>query len=129
MIPVPLLNENRKALQERLAELRKEIHTELINSDNQQFIELAGKVHDLEEESVADLLVDLNLADIDRHINEIRDIEMALSRINDGSYGMCLDCNELIETDRLRAYPTSKRCYACQAQYEKTHIQPGHHSL
>jgi len=129
MISEQLMNKNRTALKERLAQLRAEIHTELITSDNQQYIELAGKVRDREEESVADLLVDLNLADIDRHINEVRDIELALSRIKDGSYGTCSDCQGLIETNRLQAYPTATRCYACQAQYEKTHIQPGHSSL
>ena len=129
MLSEPLMKEISTALNERLAHLRKEIHTELIKSDNQQYIELAGKVHDREEESVADLLVDLNLADIDRHTNEIRDIEMALSRIKDGSYGTCSDCNGLIETNRLQAYPAANRCFACQALYEKTHTQPGHSSL
>ena len=129
MISEQLINEFSIKLKERLSRLREDVYQELFKSDKQPYIELAGKVHDLEEESVADLLVDLNLADIDRHINEIRDIEAALLRIADRSYGTCCDCNRPIDTSRLRIYPTAKRCHPCQEQYEKFHMQSGQSSL
>ena len=74
------INELKKQLKQRFFELREEIRQELLESDNEHFIELAGQVHDMEEESVADLLVDLNLAIIDQHVEEIREIDAGDNR-------------------------------------------------
>lgn len=112
----------KKILDDRFFELREEIRLELLESDNQHYIDLAGQVHDIGDESVADLLVDLQLASVDRHIEEIRDIDAALMRIAAGNYGACIDCGVSIEVDRLKAYPTAKRCQPCQAAYENLHL-------
>lgn len=111
----------KKLLGDRFFDLREEIRQELLETDDQTYIELAGKVHDLAEASVADLLVDLQLADIDRHIQETRDIDAALMRIAAGDYGVCNDCKTDISIERLRAYPTAKRCHQCQAKNERTY--------
>ena len=115
----------KRQLQHRLEDLRQEVHREMLQSDNERFIDLAGKVHDAEEESVADLLSDVNLAVIDFHINEIRDIEAAQERVGQGEYGVCIDCDGDIEYARLHAYPTAKRCHDCQTKYEHSYVQQG----
>lgn len=123
------LSEFRQLLKNRYQALREEIRAELLQSDEERYQELAGQVHDVEEAAVADLLVDLNLAGIDRHIQEIRDIDAALIRIAEGSYGICIDCEQPIGVERLKAYPTAKRCLKCQEVYERTHLSPGSPSL
>lgn len=97
------LHDMQKRLKDRFYELRDEIRDELLDSEQQTHIELAGKVHDLEEESVANMLVDLQLASIDRHVEEIRDIDAALIRIAERSYGLCSDCECEIDIKRLTA--------------------------
>lgn len=119
------LHDMKKRLKDRFYELRNEIRHELLESEEQPYIELAGKVHDIEEESVADLLVDLQLASIDRHIEEIRDIDAALIRIAERSYGICSDCGVDIDAQRLSAYPIAKRCHDCQTRHEKMYVQSG----
>jgi DnaK suppressor protein len=121
MPTVKQLGELRSMLAERHQALREQIHQELLSSDEEHYIDLAGQVHDLEEESVADLLIDLGLAVIDMHINEIRDVEAALRRIDIGAFGVCIDCDDDIEVARLRAFPTAKRCLPCQENYERNH--------
>jgi len=123
------LNEFKTALDARYAELREEIRQELLDSDEEHFIDLAGQVHDLEEESVADLLVDLDLAEIDRHVEEVREIDAALLRIARGSYGICADCDDEIEVARLRAHPTARRCEPCQTNFERNHAGPKRSTL
>lgn len=113
------LHSLRSTLGSRMEELRGEILAELSRSDDERYVELAQQVHDLEDQSLADLLVDINLADIDRHVNETRDIEAALIRVAEGTYGLCSDCGEEIGFKRLQAYPTAKRCIGCQNNYEK----------
>lgn len=117
------IGEFKAILNRRFGAMREEIRQELLHSDDENYIELAGRVHDPEEESVADLLVDLNLASIDRHVNEIRAIDEALMRIATGNYGICIDCEQPIAIERLKANPTAKRCHICQEQFEKTHTQ------
>jgi RNA polymerase-binding transcription factor DksA len=129
MLTAKQLKELRSALEQRHADLRKEIREELLASDEQHFIDLAGQVHDLEEESVADLLVDLDLAIIDMHIDEIRDIEAAIRRLQVGAYGVCIECDDEVEVARLRAFPTAKRCLPCQQNYERNHAGHQHSSL
>ena len=43
----------------------------------------------------------------------------ALQRIEDGSYGKCMDCEDNIPKGRLEVYPAAKRCVACKEIYEK----------
>lgn len=119
--------ENR--LNARYRELREEIRQELLDSDDEHYIDLAGRVHDLEEQSVADLLVDVDLAIVDIHIDEIRAIDAALMRLARNEYGTCIDCAEDISLERLRANPTAARCKQCQERFERTHAGTGHPSL
>ena len=106
-------------LQQRRAELLEEIHQELLRYDDEQYIELAGAVHDRGEESVADLLYDLGVASVDRHVTDVTEIETALIRIATGVFGICIDCEEEVGYDRLSVNPTAKRCYDCQKRYEQ----------
>ena len=119
----------KRTLDKRYFELREEIRQELLASDDQRFIDLAGEVHDLEEASVADLLADLDLAILDLHIAEIRDIDSALMRIAAGGYGICMDCGDEVAVERLRVNPTAKRCQPCQSRYESSHAGAGTPSL
>jgi len=111
----------KEKLNDRFFDLREEIRLELLESDDQTYIALAGQVHDIGDASVADLLVDLQLADISRHIMEIRDIDSALLRIAAGSYGVCCDCTTSIAIERMQAYPTATRCHRCQANHERVY--------
>ncbi|HUL13370.1 MAG TPA: TraR/DksA family transcriptional regulator [Methylococcaceae bacterium] len=116
------LNELKRDLKTAYRALREEIRQELLASDNEQYIDLAGQVHDQEEESVADLLVDINLASIDRHIHALQAVDAALLRISTGEYGLCTDCGCAIGYARLKVNPAAPRCYECQTKFEHTHL-------
>jgi len=117
------VREFKKLLDDRYFELCEEVRQELISTDDQTYIELAGQVHDLGEASVADLLVDLQLAEIDQHIKEIRAIDAALMRIAANRYGICVDCSVDIAPERLNAYPTAFRCHRCAVNHERNHAR------
>jgi RNA polymerase-binding protein DksA len=44
---------------------------------------------------------------------ELTEIANALTRIHKGSYGICAACGEVINPDRLTAYPMAVRCVDC----------------
>jgi RNA polymerase-binding protein DksA len=108
-------------LQERWYELRAQTSEALSRSDNETYADIAGRVGDLEDQSLADLLIDVNLAEVTRDVQEIRAIEAALKRIALGTYGVCVSCGQPIERERLEAHPTANRCAACQRAYEHGH--------
>lgn len=110
--------------------LLEEVRDALEKSENQQYVELIDRAPaDSGDQATGDALADLNLAIIDRHVQEIRDIEAAKGRIEDGSYGTCIDCGAEIEFERLLAYVTAKRCFSCQRQREKTYAHEGNPTL
>jgi len=54
--------------------------------------------------------------ELDRKIIQTR---KALTMIKIGKYGICEDCGEMIDTDRLMVYPEATLCAHCQAKKEK----------
>lgn len=112
------------ALRERREALIAETHDEAARAREETFGELAGPVTDPGDSAVADLLSDLDHAEISRDVAELRAIDAALDRIAGSTYGRCEDCGGEIEFERLRANPVATRCVACQAVHEKTFAQP-----
>lgn len=54
----------------------------------------------------------------DRERKLLSKIDEALSRIDDGSYGICEDCDEMIGTKRLEARPVTTLCIDCKTNQE-----------
>ena len=121
--------EVRERLLARSAEVRADIVRELLKSDGEQYKELAGTVSDRGDESVADLLVDVDLAEIDRDVTELRDIEAALIRLAQGAYGTCVDCDASISRERLENTPSAVRCVPCQERFETSDRRVRHRTL
>lgn len=59
---------------------------------------------------------DLGLAE--RESQELSQIDEALDRIEDGSYGVCESCERPINRERLDALPFARRCLPCQTKAE-----------
>lgn len=119
----------RAAMRARQAELREDIRQTLVKGDSEHYLQIADSVRDLEDESFADLMVDVSLAEIDRDLEELRAIDAALLRMADGTYGSCDVCSRPIEYKRLEAAPEVARCIDCQTLYERTHFQKYGHTL
>ena len=113
------LSELREKLLTYRKQLQQEIHDELIKEGSSSAISLAGKVHDKQEESLSEMLTQINLAMLSQHQHELKNLERALRRMDDGEYGSCIDCDAPIAIARLLAYPTAVRCISCQAKHEQ----------
>ena len=57
---------------------------------------------------------ELAIRNLDRESNLLRNVKGALVRVADGSYGVCMHCEEDIKTKRLDAVPWTKYCIKCQ---------------
>jgi DnaK suppressor protein len=54
------------------------------------------------------------LALIDRLRGQLRDVERAVRKIEDGTYGLCQRCGQPIGPERLEALPYSTLCVSCK---------------
>ena len=119
-----------RTLDQQYESLLEEVRDALEHGENQQYVELIDRAPaDSGDQATGDALADLNLAIIDRHVREIRDIEATRLRLREGSFGTCIDCGAGIGFERLLAYPTAKRCLVCQRQHEKTYAHEGNPTL
>ena len=57
---------------------------------------------------------ELAIRNLDRDSIALRNVKGALARVADGSYGVCLHCDEEIKPKRLDAVPWTKYCIKCQ---------------
>ncbi len=112
-------------LKKDLRELVNEIEEELAGSEYEGYLERMMDGQELADQAVINSLYDIDLAEIDRHINEVRDVEAALLRLKSGRFGVCIECRDPIGYERLHAYPIAKRCYACQLDYERRKLAQG----
>ncbi|MBI4191265.1 MAG: TraR/DksA family transcriptional regulator [Betaproteobacteria bacterium] len=102
-------------------QLRTDIRAALLQSGDEKYLDLAGRVHDLGDEAVANELIETGDELIERHVQELRAIEAARRRLADGSIDRCVDCGDDIGYERLLAYPVAVRCVVCQRRHEKTY--------
>ena len=84
--------------------------------------DLAVSTDDLADEtdlasSVISQQVTFNMRD--RELTKLRAIEEALMRIEDGTYGMCEDCEEEIGEKRLRNQPWTTLCITHAEERER----------
>ena len=105
----------------RRAALRAEVEQGLDRVRNDGIDQIVGAVPDPGDEAVQSLIQDLDQADTTRDLSELRTLDAARARIDEGSYGICAECGQDIGFERLRASPGALRCIQCQTQFEKTH--------
>jgi RNA polymerase-binding transcription factor DksA len=66
----------------------------------------------------ADLIATVEIAEVQRDIVELRELNAARARLEAGTYGACLDCGVEIPVERLEAYTAAIRCMPCQRRRE-----------
>jgi RNA polymerase-binding transcription factor len=108
----------RKMLLEHRQEVMKEINGLIghrMSDEIQRRVDSAPDVGDqalLDTERVRDISI-MELR------NKMRQqIDEALAKLEEGTYGRCADCGAEISEKRLRAVPFARRCVACQAKQE-----------
>lgn len=62
---------------------------------------------------------DRNAAAVQAALTQRAEVLAALARIEDGSYGRCVDCGDPVPEPRLEARPTTARCVPCQARRDR----------
>src|SRR6476620_5297096 len=62
---------------------------------------------------------ELAIRNLDRESNLLRNVRAALRRIDEGTFGTCVHCEEDISPKRVNAVPWTPFCIDCQEQHDK----------
>jgi DnaK suppressor protein len=77
-----------------------------------------SQVLDVEDMSLRDATGAQQIALLEARTQQRIQLDEALRRLDEGTYGICEDCETPISPGRLRALPFARRCVACQEQFE-----------
>jgi DnaK suppressor protein len=94
-------------------------HLAALIDAGQRHAEGAHDVTDLKDGAQDETRSEIDGAEAALHLAELRQIELACTRLEAGGYGNCVDCGESIAPARLQAQPAAARCTACQTARER----------
>jgi DnaK suppressor protein len=109
----------RALLDARAANLRRELGEALHDPRGGDTIALPNRHADTDDDAVASLQTDLDVASMQRDARELSQVVDALARLERAEYGTCADCGEDIPWARLQAQPHATRCVRCEEAFER----------
>ncbi len=107
-----------RLLMTKRQEIMKEIEGVLgqsLTDDQQRRLESAMDVGD---QALADLERELGISLLEMRNRKRQLIDEALTRLAEGTYGICAECGVEISEKRLEAVPFAKLCVECQSRQE-----------
>jgi len=104
--------ESLEAERKRVTDALQYLHSETPNADGDERQESGTEDHLAESAAVTyDRELDFSLEENSGQVLE--EIDRALKRIDDGSYGECANCAKDIPAERLEAIPYADHCIDC----------------
>jgi DnaK suppressor protein len=102
------------------AQLRESLSSKVLG-DSIRIHQVADPLDMTQESAERDLAGEM----LERESALARNIRSAIGRIQDGSYGICIECDEEIAPARLKAIPWAERCILCQEGAERLSSRRG----
>ena len=118
---MPLTPNEVANFKKRLEELRKEVCASLVVSKKEVTSpdEAKGYSQHAADEGTDDFVKNINLEVTNKEFSILRQIDRALEKIDEGTYGFCDITNEEIPIKRLEAVPYATMTVRAQEKYEK----------
>ena len=116
-----------KARNEELRKILIELRDEIVSKITQEMGDKLDEdprmttlsTMDVGDLSQLDLDEDIDYTLLNMHIGQLREVEDALDRLEEGTYGICEDCGAPIKLERLKVLPFTTCCVQCQEKREQ----------
>lgn len=102
-----MLRDRQSEIKNKLRSLREMLPTE------------STQVKDAEEQSMEDFVLGMDFALMEMESETLKKIDEALHRLEEGTYGDCVECGQKVAEARLKALPFASTCRECQEQQEE----------
>jgi RNA polymerase-binding protein DksA len=115
------LQQLKQRLLDRRAELAAAVSARLHGQDDERRSEAAlpRRADETDDEGAAEAQRAADVVHLSRHADELAALDAALVRFEEGTYGVCVDCDEPIGFARLSVAPAAARCAPCQQAHER----------
>ncbi len=108
---------NVEKVRQELEQRKLELEREMANLYQEKFSD--DQVQDSADQALSSTMESLRVSMHDAKNMEYKRIVQALRMIDEGTYGVCVDCSKGISEKRLIHYPNATRCLLCQEKYEE----------
>lgn len=106
-----------EAIREMLMQRKQELEDELTQLREEKFSD--DQIQDAGDQALSSTMESLKSSFQDTRLDEYKRIVRALAMIDQGTYGICIDCDKPISEKRLQSFPNATRCLACQEALEE----------
>lgn len=106
-----------------------QLHAQHVGEEQARALEIGNDDAGSSDLALRDVIQELALKLGDRESKAVADIDQALMRMKEGSYGLCIRCGHAIDERRLEAVPTARYDAACQTEIENAKGNSGGPSL
>jgi len=95
-----------------------QLHARHVDEEQARALEIDNDDAKSSDQAIRDVIQELALKLGDRESSAVAEIDQALMRMKEGSYGLCVRCGKAIDERRLEAVPTARYDAACQTEIE-----------
>ncbi|HRN78029.1 MAG TPA: TraR/DksA C4-type zinc finger protein [Candidatus Dependentiae bacterium] len=111
------MERNLEAIRQELTARKQELEEKLTRMAKEKVTD--DQVQDPGDKALSSTMESLKSSFQDTELEEYNRIIQALKKIEEGTYGLCVDCGEEISPKRLKSYPNAARCLVCQETFEE----------
>jgi len=119
---VTLSPQNARRLEEKLREQQAFLERNMLTAVEQGRQTVADATQDVADQAVTSYQKELLFTQGTKGHAQLSQVRFAIDRINEGSYGECLQCGNTIGEKRLEAVPWTPYCIECQEKIENGEI-------
>lgn len=111
------LDDQKKQLSLRKEQIMRELKQDTVQNpnDDEEYDAMFPDYGDKEDENAAEVAAFEGNLSMEKNLElSLFNVNKALKKIEDGSYGICEKCEQEINIDRLKAFPSATACMACK---------------
>ena len=120
---MPLKGQKLEKFKQRLVAKRKELVSEVRGSSVGSLETNADGIQDIADQASSAYTKEFLLSIGDTERRMLRQVDEALDKIRQDTYGLCESCGEMINERRLEALPFARLCIKCQEKEEEERIK------
>lgn len=105
-------------LHARRNELLEDIMVQVREKEGDKAAELDAHLDQNDDFAFANELIELNPQYVAGELEKLRGVQDAEVRMQEGTYGLCIDCHQDISPDKLQLQPSASRCSQCEQLHQ-----------
>ncbi|HSQ54032.1 MAG: TraR/DksA family transcriptional regulator [Thermodesulfobacteriota bacterium] len=108
-----------KPIREMLLKMREELVREIARRSRETAVSGVSDIGDILDSVSEERTRELDMILTDREKQKLKQIDDALDRIEENTYGLCEECGVKIPRARLKVVPFAKHCVECKEAIER----------